>query len=302
MKNGLTELKQHQIGQGALAGQMAVLLCAILWSTSGLFIKFVDWHPALISGGRSILSILVLFPVRRFFNQDKGPIKPTAIPMGFGYAGTMILFVFANKLTTSANAILLQFSAPIWVAILGWIILRERPRWENWLALLMIGPGLFLVLSGGLAGGKMPGNIIALLSGVTFALNSVILRKYKDSNPLDIMIGAHIISVLFSIPFIFLHPPQFTLGSVLSIVYMGVFQVGLASALFVYGIKRITAVQSLVTASIEPVLNPVWVLLVLGITPSPSVIAGGFIILTAVLFSGLVASRRASKIISRNNC
>ena len=287
----MPESKEHQF-----AGQMAVLLCAVLWSTSGLFIKLIDWHPAIIAGGRSILSILVLFPLRRFLNTNQGSVKLlTAFTSGIWYAGTMILFVFANKLTTSANAILLQFSAPIWAALLGWLILKEKPHWENWVALLLIGPGMLMILAGGLEGGKALGNALALLSGVTFAMNPIVLRKHKDSNPLDILIAAHAIAVFFSIPFLFFSPPQLSLVSVLSVVYMGVIQVGLASALFVYGIKRITAVQSTLTASVEPVLNPVWVLLVLGEVPTPQIIAGGCIILSAVLLSGLVGNSRSAK-------
>ena len=279
-----------------LAGQAAVLMCAVLWSTSGLFIKLVDWQPALIVGGRSLFSIVTLLFLRRFINPSKKSANTLSLlASGFWYGLTMILFVFANKLTTSANAILLQYSSPIWAAILGWFILREKPHWEHWAALLFIGPGMYLIFSGGLSGGGMLGDCIAMISGITFAANSVVLRKHKDSNSLDIMIGAHIVCVLFSIPFFFLYPPQLSAGSILSVVYMGIVQVGIACALFVYGLKRVTAVQSMLIVAIEPVLNPLWVLVVLGEKPTFFAIIGGGIILAAVICSSMITNKRIAR-------
>ena len=279
------------------AGQAAVFMCAVLWSSSGLFIKLVDWHPALITGSRSVLSVFTLLFLRRFIEPVRKPGNTLALlASGFWYGITMILFVFANKLTTSANVILLQYTSPIWAALLGWFMLKEKPHWEHYAALLFIGPGMFLILSGGLASGGMKGDIIAIISGLTFGINSVVLRKHKDTNSLDIMIGSHLVCVLFSIPFFFLYPPQLSVGSILSIVYMGIFQLGLACGLFVYGLKRITAVQSMLIVAIEPVLNPLWVLLILGERPTNLAIAGGCFILAAVICSSLITNKRAAKL------
>jgi drug/metabolite transporter (DMT)-like permease len=200
----------------------------------------------------------------------------------------MILFVIANNLTASASAILLQYTAPAWAALFGWLLLRERPRWEHWCALVLVCGGLFLVFSSGLAKGSLLGDTLALISGITFGLNSVVLRLKKDGNPADIFIFAHIICVLFSLPFFFLPPPVINAGNILSILFMGIFQSGTASALFAYGIKRVPAVQAMLTAAIEPVLNPVWVLAVTGEKPSLSVLAGGSLIIVAVLFTALI--------------
>jgi drug/metabolite transporter (DMT)-like permease len=206
----------------------------------------------------------------------------------------MILFVIANKLTASANAILLQYTAPAWAAIFGWLVLREKPHWEHWCALGLGFGGMFLVFSGGLAEGSLLGDTIALVSGMTFGLNSVVLRLKKDGNPADILIFSHIICVLFSLPFFFLYPPTMNAGNIMSILFMGFFQIGAASALFAYGIKRVSAVQAMLTATIEPVLNPVWVLVVTGEKPSLSVLAGGSLIVAAVIFTAVMqtASRR----------
>jgi drug/metabolite transporter (DMT)-like permease len=205
---------------------------------------------------------------------------------------TMILFVIANKLTASANAIMLQYTAPVWAALVGWIILRERPRLEHWAAMVLVGLGMFLVFQGGLVTGSHLGDIIALLSGVLFASNSVIMRAKEDKNPADIMLFSHILCAVISIPFFFLYPPVLTFKSIMCLSYMGIFQIGAASALFSFGIRRVPAVQAMLTSSIEPVLNPVWVLLVIGERPELFVIAGGVIIIVAVVFSSTVSALR----------
>jgi drug/metabolite transporter (DMT)-like permease len=273
-----------------IAGQGAVLLCAVLWSTSGLFIKLVDWHPALIAGGRSFLATLFLLLLRPLSRgRFRSPVKiPVLAASGLNYAATMILFVIANKLTAPANAILLQYTAPVWACLLGWLFLREKPRWGHWVALVMVSAGMFLVFRNGLAGGSLLGDCLALVSGLTFAANSVVMRAQKDGNPADIMICAHIMTTAFSLPFFVMYPPPLTTGNIVRVLFMGVFQIGAASALFAYGIRRISAVQAMLTAAIEPVLSPIWVLLVTGERPAPQVIAGGGVIVSAVVVSSLV--------------
>jgi drug/metabolite transporter (DMT)-like permease len=158
--------------------------------------------------------------------------------------------------------------------------------------LVLVSGGMLLVFSSGLASGSLFGDTLAFVSGICFAANSVVLRWRKNNNPEDILIFSHIICVLFSIPFYFLHPPALTVNNVLCILFMGIFQIGTASALFAFGIKRIPAVQAMLTATIEPVLNPLWVLLVIGEKPGLSVLAGGGIILAAVAFSSTLSALR----------
>jgi len=258
-----------------------------------------------IAGSRSffaalfLLSLRVFFPGRRNASNSKAVIlgtllkeTPILAACGFAYTATMILFVIANKLTASANAIMLQYTAPVWAALLGWLFLRERPRPEHWAAMALVGLGMFLVFQGGLAAGSFLGDIMALVSGIAFASNSVILRAREENNPADIMLFAHIMCAVISVPFFFFHPPSLTLKYFLCVIYMGIFQLGMASALFAYGIRRIPAVQAMLTATIEPVLNPVWVLFAIGEKPAFSVIAGGGIIIVAVVFSSTLSALR----------
>jgi drug/metabolite transporter (DMT)-like permease len=290
--------------QGAWLGQGAILCCAVLWSTSGLFIKLLDWHPLLIAGGRSAIAALFLFALRQI-SRRLGPVPPVSsrFPLimagSLSYALTMISFVWANKLTTSANAILLQYTAPVWAAMLGWRLIGEKPRWFHWAALALTLGGLVVFfredLKGGAFGKNALGDLMALGSGLFFGAHSVFLRMQRRGNPADSLLGAHIICAAVSLPFFFMFPPAFNGRSLGAMGFMGLIQVGLASQLFALGIRRVQAMQALLIAMIEPVLNPLWVFLFTGERPSAAALAGGLVIILAVLFSSVMGARYSFK-------
>jgi len=279
-----------------MAGQAAVLVTAFLWSTSGLLIKLLPWNPMVITGLRSFFAAVFILIVRLIVPPPKGTKNPPLplIAGAIAYVLTMYTFVIANKLTTAANAIMLQYSAPAWAALLGWLLIREKPHWEHWGALALIAGGLFLFFtdSSGLGAGALTGDALALFSGVTLGANSVFLRMQKEGNPRDSMLLAHAISAVISVPFIFLYPPSLSVPSVLTILYMGFFQIGLASVLFAYGLTKISAVQAMLIAILEAILNPIWVLAINGEKPTPRALAGGLIIIGAVVASSLIGKRR----------
>jgi drug/metabolite transporter (DMT)-like permease len=301
-------------GRGASSwklGQGAILLCAFFWSTSGLFIKLVDWNPVVIAGSRSFLAALFLFALRFSRRRISPAGRGTPGPFGRGkplgrdvfftfagglvYAATMIVFVIANKRTTSANAILLQYTAPVWAALLGWLIAGERPRWEQWAALVLVFLGMLLFFKDDLGGGNFFGDVLAIISGICFGAHSVLLRMIKRGEAADAMLLAHILCALFSVPFFFLYPAGLSPGTAGAILFMGLIQIGAASALFAYGIKRVTAIQAMLTAMIEPVLNPVWVFAVTGEKPAFSALLGGGIIIAALTLSAVLSARRGRR-------
>ena len=281
------------------AAQGMVIAAAVLWSTSGLFIQLIDWHPVVIAGSRGFLAAAFLAVVRSFFPPQK-PAAANAtsafnVPLlvsAIAHALMVITFVVANRLTAPANAVLLQYSSPIWTALLAWRLLKEKPRWENWLALVLVAAGLLIFFRGGLASGALTGDLLGLTSGVFIAIHVVFLRMSKDNSPHDVLLACHATAAIISIPFVFLYPPSLSLSNVIPMLYMGVIQQGIASLFIVYGIKRISAIKTMITCTIEPILNPVWVLLVFGQIPSLSAISGGGIIVVAVLSSSVIGERR----------
>ena len=280
-----------------LAGQGAIFAAAFLMSTNGLFIKLIPWYPVTMAGLRSMVALVFLLVLRLVSPHPKEKKNP-AFPLfaaAFLFSATIFTFFIANKLTTSANAIMLQYGAPVWGALLGWLLIKEKPHFEHWVALVLVLGGLVLIFRNGLGFETLLGDAIAVLCGIVFGAHSVFLRMLKNGNPSDAMLLAHIICVIIALPFIVMYPPSFTFSSVLSILYMGIFQIGLASLLFAYGLKLISAVETLLIDSVEPVLNPLWVLLITGEKPSMVALAGGALIITAVLFSSIIGMRREEK-------
>lgn len=282
-----------------LPPRLSIALCAALWSTSGLFVKIIAWNPFVIAGCRSFFAALLLLAIQRltlppgrpFFAGIRSPIAWLA---GISYSATMILFVVANKLTASANVIVLQYSAPVWAALFAAFIIHEKPKWEHWVSLALILVGLVIMLKDGFSEGGILGNALAAISGVVFGLTSVLLRAQKDSSPQEGITLSHIITVAFCLPFVFIYTPVVTLSSALSGLYMGIVQLGIASALYSYGIKRVNAVSAMLIASIEPVFNPLWVFLVIGEKPGHTAFIGGILILASVFFSNIIGWRRES--------
>ena len=206
------------------AGQLAILATAFLWSTSGLFIKLLDWHPVVIAGSRSFIAAIFLL-ILRFYDPPPKGVKNQPFPFwaaAFANAFTMITFVIANKLTTSANVILLQYGAPVWTALLGWALVKEKPRWEHWGALVMVIGGLLIFFKDSLGLGSLMGDGLAVFSGILMGAHFVFLRMTKDGNPRDSILLSHVINAVISIPFIFLYPPVLSVSSVMPILFMGI--------------------------------------------------------------------------------
>ncbi|QEN09694.1 EamA/RhaT family transporter [Oceanispirochaeta crateris] len=267
-------------------GMAAMAACAVLWSCGGILIKLVNWHPLATAGIRSILAgafILLILKKPRF------RFSKIEIMAALAHSLTMIFFVSATRTTTAANAILLQYTAPIYVAILGGFILKEKPSIHHWLALVTILLGLGLFFKDELGPGHGLGNLLGLASGISFALFSIFMRLQKEGNPLESLLLSNFLTALIGIPFYFQGPGPDLTGW-LSIGALGIFQTGLSLMLFSYGIKRIRALSAMLIAALEPLLNPLWVFLITGEKPGYWSLIGGLIILSAVTSSSVLSS------------
>jgi drug/metabolite transporter (DMT)-like permease len=248
-----------------------------LWSLGGLLIKWVEWNPLAISGARSaIAAALILAVVRR----PRITWSVAQVGGAMAYAATVILFVAATKLTTAANAILLQYTSPVYAALFGWWFLGERVTWGDWITIAVVIGGMLLFFLDRLTVGGMWGNVLALASGITFAGMATLLRKQKDGSPLESVLMGNILTALIGLPFMFQGAPG---GSTwVGLILLGVFQLGLSYVLYSEAVKHITALEAILVPVVEPLLNPIWVLLVLHETPGRWAILGGVIVLSAV--------------------
>jgi len=274
-------------------GILAMVATAFLWSIAGLFIKVIDWHPLTIAGFRSLIASAVVFLyIKRPHLHWSFPQVAAAIMN----ATTMILFVAANKTTTSANAIILQYIAPVCTAFIGVWLLKEKTRLEHWVAIALVTAGIVVMFMDELGGGRMLGNIFSLLSGVAFSFYFVFMRMQKDGSPLESILLSHWLTAAVGLTAtLFVPAPHVTLKSVGAIVVLGSVQVGVAAILFAAAIKRISAVTANLIAVIEPVFNPVWVFLALGEVPGAKAIVGGVVIIAAVTGASIASARRAAR-------
>lgn len=254
-----------------------LIVTAILWSTAGLLIKLISWNPLAIAGMRSAIAAIVLLA---FLRRPHLTWSSAQIGGAVAYALTVILFVVANKLTTAANAILLQYTSPIYAALLGAWFLGEQTTRRDWITISVVMGGMVLFFLDDLTTGGFWGNVCAISSGATFACLVLFMRKQKNESPLESILLGNILTALVGLPFIFQTMP--TTSSWVGLVFAGVIQLGLAQILYAAAIKHVTALEAILIQTVEPVLNPLWVLLVMGEAPGPWAFAGGFIVLASV--------------------
>ncbi len=271
-----------------IIGVLAMAGTGFFWSLAGLLIKMIEWHPFAIAGGRSFLASLVILA---FIRKPVFHFSFAQVAAALSYAATMILFVIANKTTTAANAILLQYIAPVVTAFIGAALLKEKTRPEHWVSIFFVGTGMIIMFMDEIGTGQMAGNIMALCSGITFSLYFVFLRMQKESSPFESILLAHWITAgICLIVSFFLPAIEITGKAMTAMLALGIVQMGMASILIGIGIKRISALSANLIAVIEPVFNPVWVFLFLGEFPGFNTIIGGSLIIVSVTAASLVTA------------
>ena len=265
-----------------------LLVAALCWSLGGVLLKAVAWPPLAVAGGRGfVATVFLLIVCRRSLRFTWSPLQ---LGTAVAYAGCTVLFATANKLTTAANAILLQYTAPVWVALFGAWLLGERATRADWLTIATVFAGMGIFLYDGLRLHDLAGILVAIASGVCFAAMIVLLRKQRDGSPIESVILGNLLGFLIGLPAIW-SAPHLATGGALALLLLGVVQLGVAYLLYVRAIRHVTALEAVLLPVIEPILNPVWVLLVHGERPSPLALGGGVIVVGAVTWRAVVSVR-----------
>lgn len=263
-----------------------LFLAAILWSTGGVVIKQLAAPAPVIACLRSIGAVILIVLVLR--KPIRCPSR-TVLAGAIFYAGTVILFVFSNKLTTASNAIILQYTAPLYVLLLSRFWLKEKALISDWIFMLILMGGIVLFFFDDLSGGRMLGNILALISGACFGSLTITLRMQKDQTPEDTILLGNIICAVLTCPFLFMQTINAVnmTGSLL----LGIFQLGLPYFLFSLALKKVRAIDGILIPIIEPILSPIWVFFFYGEIPGYWSIIGGTIVLASTVVRGLWLSR-----------
>jgi DME family drug/metabolite transporter len=271
--------------------RLYILLAALLWSSGGAAIKLCRLDAWQLAGGRSLIAgmlILALSPPARR--------RPTRLSfaVAVAYVFTVVLFVTATKLTTAANAIFIQDTAPLWVLLLSPWLLKEHPTRGELLSVPVFGVGLALFFLDQLSPGQVAGNLVALASGVAFGLSILGLRRLGDAGPSALVLG-NLLAAAVTMP-LWPFGPAPTPMDLGLVAFLGVFQLGLSYLVFSWGVQGTPAVEASLLVLLEPVLNPVWTYLFAGERPGPWAIVGGAVILAATAWrtvQPVLVARRA---------
>ncbi|MEO7599904.1 MAG: DMT family transporter [Opitutus sp.] len=271
---------------------------ALCWSLGGLLIKSVTWPPLAVAGGRGLIAALFLIATNRGLRFSFSRIQVIA---AVGYAACTVTFCVATKLTTAANAILLQYTAPVWIALFGAWFLGEPATKVDWWTIVLVLGGMVLFFADSLEVSAVLGNTLAALSGIFFAAMTMALRKQKDGSPVESIILGNVLAFLVGLPWILQAPPLSASGWG-ALLMLGVVQLGVSYWLYARAIKHVTALEAVLIPVIEPILNPVWVLLLMGERPTRLAFAGGLIVLAAVTARAIYSVRgpRASTVPESN--
>ncbi len=261
---------------------------ALCWSLAGVLFKYVPWPGLAAAGGRGLIAALFLLAVS--WRSLRFTWSRLQLGAAVAYAACTILFALANKLTTAANAILLQYTAPVWIALLGAWLLGERTTRADWLTIAAVLGGLGVFFYEGLQVGNLVGLVVAMASGLGFAVMTILMRKQKDTSALESIILGNLIGFLVGAPALWTAPALPATGW-LALGLLGVVQLGLAYLFYAKAIKHVTALEAVLLPVLEPILNPVWVMLAVGERPTRLALIGGVIVLGSVTLRAL-ASRR----------
>lgn len=274
-------------------GPLYIVFAAIFWSFGGLLGKLIPWSGLTIAALRGVIAALTIAIYRRSFHFKFN--KPILLA-GLSLTITTVLFMLANKMTSAANAIVLQYTSPVFIILLTLLIYKQKPRKRDLFAIIGVLIGISIFFFDQFKSGQYLGDLIALASGLSFAA-VFFANKLPNASPIDATYLGNLLS-LFILPFIlfdqsFIQNQSPTIW--LLIILMGVFQLGFGYIFFSLGIKQTPATTSSIIATLEPILNPIWVFLFLREVPSTLALLGGFIVLITVSVYNTIVTRENYK-------
>ncbi len=263
---------------------------SLCFSLGGVLIKWINWNPVAISGARSGIAAVVVYLA---FPRMRITWSLHQLAGAAAFASNMILFVAANKMTTAANAVVLQYTAPAWVALFSAWFLREKIRKSDWLTITVVSGGIVLFFLDKVTLGGAWGNLLALASGFSYAWVFLLFRKQRDLDPYGSLFLGNVITAFVCAPFMF----QGSVGihGIIGLLTLGVVQIGIAYILYSIAIQHVTALDASIILLLEPILNPVWTYLTLKEAPGFWALAGCAIVLGAITYQTSAPYLRGNK-------
>lgn len=258
-----------------------MLVCSVLWSIAGIFIKMTDWNPLIIAGFRSLFSAATVFAFMKITKRRIFCTENVA-KSAFFLAATFFCFVGASKLTSSANAIVLQFTAPVFIMLFSAIFRRRKFSAADILTVAVTLGGISLFVLDGLESGNYVGDLLGLCAGLFMAGMFISVGDCRGDEKMSGIFFGHLLTAVVGIPFIFVFPTAFSFSSLFCVVILGVVQLGIPYILLALASENCPPLACSLLSAAEPLLNPVWVALFVGEYPSAWSLFGGIIVIVAV--------------------
>ncbi len=270
-------------------GTLYVFIASLLYSIGGLCIKVIPWNGMSINGGRTAIALVVM-GIYFWKTKHKLRFNRWVLLGALAVCGTNILFSIANKMTTAADAIVLQYTAPIFVILLSALFLKKRPGKLDLFTCVVVFGGVLCFFVDSLSSGNWLGDVLALISGVSYGM-VFMLNDMPDSDPLSSVWFGHLISAVVGLPFL-IQERDFSSTALTSLVVLGVFQVGLAFLFLTAGLRTTPPVTASLVSGIEPVLNPILVALFYGEMIGPTALCGAVIVVGGVIIYNILLAQR----------
>ena len=262
-------------------GILQMIGCAVLWSIAGIFLKLLPWHGLAACSLRSLIAgitIGVYMAIKRIpFSLNRGTLI-TGLLTGCVY----LCFVMANKLTTAANAIVLQFTAPVFIVLYSAVLYKKEIRKEDLAVVLVVLAGIALFFFDKLGPSTAAGNCVAILAGMFMAGMFMGVERLQPEERFSAIVIGQAFAFLVGLPAVILTKPVMNATTVSSILILGVFQLGLSYVLYVKASETCPALACCLLSAAEPLLNPIWVMIFDGEKPGIFALIGGIIVITAV--------------------
>ncbi|WP_164914442.1 DMT family transporter [Aminipila luticellarii] len=256
-------------------------VCAALWSIGGIFIKLLPWNAFAIAGARSLIAAIIVYTYIRHKKIQMKFVKQAFVSGAF-LSGVFLSFVIANKLTTAANAIVLQFTSPVFILILSAVFLHKKCRRGDLITVTATLAGISLFFLDHLTPGGMLGNGFGMFTGLMVACSYLIVGEVDEETRMTGIFLGQIFTAVIGMPALIFTETAITTPALFSILALGIFQLGIPYVLFGLAMKNGSALSCNLIGAIEPLLNPVWVFLFNGEAPGFFALIGAVIVITAI--------------------
>ena len=260
---------------------LEMLLCAALWSIAGIFMKLLPWNGLAVASLRSLIAGLTI-AAYMLLRRIRLCLTKRTLKAGVMTGCVYLCFAWANKLTTAANAIVLQFVAPVFIVVFSAIFLRQKIRRADLAVVIFTLLGIALFFFDQLTPGYVMGNFVAIAAGMFMAGMFLMVGEIRGDERFSAILVGQSFTFLVGLPFVLLTKPVFTGTALASILILGVFQLGISYILYAKAAEHCPPLACCLLSALEPLLNPVWVFLFDGERPGLFALIGAVIVIGSI--------------------